>query len=222
MDLDKASLSLQEKFFKRVFGINTNTRYESMSIEELFKYAGSVGEEVEIPNSYDQLLKMYEEEGMLKPVRWRVCTGSLGSPHYPKLLVPSIEDDYEGPLVVKCLCLNGPKLKRSCRVCGEKCSICQTLRKDILPSNYISVIGELEQLCKNKTQCHEFLEHWRHRNEWRSIESDNHPSEISKFWDGSKFRMNQAFWDHDRQWELPLRCANVDCAQVYRVFPLCL
>ena len=69
----------------------------------------------------------------------RVCTGSLGSPHYPKLLVPSVEDDYEGPLVVKCLCLNGPKLKRSCRVCGEHC---QTLRKNILPFDYISVIGE--------------------------------------------------------------------------------
>ena len=110
LDLGKASLSLQEKVFKTVFGINTNTRYESMSIGELFKYAGSIGEEVEIPNSYDQLLKMYEEEGMLKPVRWRVCTRRLGSPHYPELLVPSIEDDYEGPLVVKCLCLNGPKL----------------------------------------------------------------------------------------------------------------
>ena len=77
LDLDKASLSLQEKFFKRVFGINTNTRYESMS-RELFKYARSVKEEVEIPNSYDQLLKMYEEgdveackvEGMYRKSRF--------------------------------------------------------------------------------------------------------------------------------------------------------
>jgi hypothetical protein len=119
-----------------------------MNVGELFKYAGSTGEEVEIPNSYDQLLKIYEEEGMLKPVRWRVCTGTLGSPHYPQVLVSSTEYDYEGPLVVKCLYLNGPKLKRSCRVCDEKCSICQTLSKYILPFDYISVRGELEQLCK--------------------------------------------------------------------------
>ena len=78
LDLGKASLSIQEKNFKRVFGININTRYESMSIGELFKYAGSVGEEVEIPNSYDQLLKMYEEgdveackvEGMYRKSRF--------------------------------------------------------------------------------------------------------------------------------------------------------
>jgi hypothetical protein len=29
--------------------------------------------------------------------------------------------------------------------------------------------------------------------------------------------MNQAFWDPDRQWQLPVRCANEECAQVYRV-----
>jgi hypothetical protein len=159
LDFGKASMSLQEKIFKRVFGINTSIRFKSMSIGELFKYASSTREDVEIPNSYDQPLKKYEEEGMLKPVTWRICTGSLGTPHTPQLLAPSVEDEYEGPLVVKCPCLNGPRLRRSCQLCGEKCSVCKKLRKNILPFYYIPIIGELEQLSRNRTQCHEFLEY---------------------------------------------------------------
>jgi len=34
--------------------------------------SGSVGQELEVPNSYDKLLKEYEENGMSKPIRWRV------------------------------------------------------------------------------------------------------------------------------------------------------
>lgn len=156
---------------------------------------------------------------MSKPVRWRVCTGSIGLPHTPQLLAPSAEDEYEGAAVVKCLCFEGPRLRRNCKICEEKYSICKALRKDILPFDYRPIATELQQLSLCRTQCHEFLKHWRQCKKWRGVHPENHPPQISKFWDDSKFRIYQAFWDPEQKWEVPVKCNNENCFEVYHAFP---
>ena len=103
----------------------------------------SVGLELEVSNSYDKLLKEYEENGMSKPIRWRVCTGSIGLPHTPQFLTPSAKYEYEGAVVVECLCFEGPRLRRNYKICGKKCSICKALHKYILPFDYLLIATEM-------------------------------------------------------------------------------
>lgn len=172
-----------------------------------------------IPTSYDQLLKDYEEQGMSKPIRWRVCTGSIEMPHNAQLLSPSLEDLYEGPFIVKCNCENGVKLRRNCKECGERCLVCGALQKDILPFDYLPLARELEQLSGSSTRCHEFLEHWRNKSKWRGVNPDDPISQSCEIWDGSKFKKYQAFWDPQQEWEAPVKCSNTTCKEVFRAFP---
>lgn len=55
---------------------------------------------------------------------------------HSQLLAPSVKDEYKGAAVVKYLCLEGPRLRRNCKFCREKCSIYKALRKYILPFDY--------------------------------------------------------------------------------------
>lgn len=120
---------------------------------------------------------------------------------------------------MKCDCEYGPRLRRNCRECGEKCFVCNALRKDILPFDYLPIARELEQLSSSRTQCHEFLEHWRNESKWRGVCSDDPVSHSSEIWDGSKFKKNQAFWDPQQKWEIPVKCSNINCKEVFRAFP---
>jgi hypothetical protein len=167
------------------------------------------------------LLTFYEGQGLKKPIRYRLCTGTVGDPHAPILMEPSDEDLYEGPGVLKCTCegVTNPPLRRDCPHCCEKCHECLTHRKFILPFDYLPFRPRIADMCRSRSTCFEFLEVWREHESWLGRPVSFRPPFISQFWHGQKMREIQRFWDPNNHWELPVQCPTPNCRRVYRAFP---
>ena len=173
------------------------------------------------PPSWDKLEDFYKAEGMISPVRYRLCIGDDGNPHRPLLMEPSDEDIYEGGNVVKCLCNGGNLsiLKRDCPHCCSKCHICQKNQKLTLAFDYLSFGPRIAKMCESKTTCYEFLEVWRNREEWMYKSVDYKPPSISQFWHGRRMRELQKIWNPNIQWELPIYCCSPTCQHIFQSFP---
>jgi hypothetical protein len=174
------------------------------------------------PPSWDKLEGFYKSEGMISPVRYRLCTGEDGTPHAPTLMEPSDEDIYEGAKTIKCSCTAGhpSKLQRDCKHCCSKCPVCSKIRKLTLAFDYLPFGPRLAKMCESKTSCYKFLEIWRNREEWIHKTVDYKPPSISQFWHGQKMRELQNFWNPHVQWELPIYCSSPICKRIFRAFPM--
>jgi hypothetical protein len=86
---------------------------------------------VEFPKSFHQFNRLYTKMGMVKPVRYRLCTGNADNPHEPILLQPSTEEFREGPCRVFCS-TDRHLLRIDCNHCCSTCTECGAKRRDIL------------------------------------------------------------------------------------------
>lgn len=173
------------------------------------------------PCTWNDIERSYKEQGMTKPIRFRVCTGKEGMPHFPILLEPSNEDLYEGPDVVKCRCnrRHKPRLARDCHICCEKCRQCGILRKNTLAFDYLPFTPIIAKECESRSTCYAWLEIWRQKLDWLGKSVDYTPPCISQMWHGKKMRKIQDFFNPNAQYELPIRCSGPICDSVFRTFP---
>ena len=173
------------------------------------------------PPTWDKLENFYSSQGMIRPIRYRLCTGQDGTPHAPILMEPSAEDIYEGAQTIKCSCTKENKsiLQQDCQRCCQKCPLCQKICKLTLAFDYLPFGPRIAQMCESKTSCYEFLQIWRNREEWMHKSMDYKPLAISQFWHGKRFRELQDFWNPHVQWELPIFCSNSICHNIFRAFP---
>ena len=58
---------------------------------------------------------------------------------------------------------------------------------------------------------------WRNNQIWLEKTVDDVVNPIKKFWDGSKVRINQDFWNPATKWELPVVC--LECKTCHKAFP---
>ena len=66
-------------------------------------WKGELGE-YDVPCSWSSLKNMYSYLGLVEAQWWRLCTGLEEASHPPELLNPSLEDVYEGPGILPCVC----------------------------------------------------------------------------------------------------------------------
>ena len=91
------------------------------------------------PPTWDKVENFYSSQGMICPIRYRLCIGQDGTPHAPILMEPSDEDIYEGAQTIKCSCSEENKsiLQRDCQRCCQKCPVCQKICKLTLAFDYL-------------------------------------------------------------------------------------
>ncbi|MCO5591538.1 hypothetical protein L7F22_045524 [Adiantum nelumboides] len=165
---------------------------------------------------------MFTTLGMVESSRYRVCQGSQDNMHSPILYPPSLEDNYSGN-VVRCECnaiqKATRKLKRDCKECCEKCTVCGISRKQMMCFDYISIEHQLKCLTRSQSICHEFLEMWRNKKRWLDNSCISEDTKIHEFWDGTKCKNFEDFWNPNSHFELPVICPNSEYKQAYRAWP---
>ena len=183
-------------------------------------WKGELGE-YDVPCSWSSLKNMYSYLGLVAAQRWRLCTRSKEAPHPPELLNPSLEDVYEGPGILPCVCLprGRSKFKRDCAFCSEKCPTCKMKRKNILAFEQLPLGKLLGVLVSTKTVCFKLLHSWRNRVCWLGRDVSFVSEKIEENFDGSKFREIQDFFNPEIEWEAPVICQNPECRHAYRAFP---
>lgn len=173
----------------------------------------------QVPTSYKQLQQIYKHLGMEGTQKWRLCTGKEGESHIPYVMEPHEEDSFDIHLNCICSPKSRAKHRRDCVNCGQKCIICKQLRKDVLAFEYLPVQSIVRMFCRSRTICHNFLTLWRNKEVWRGHPKEFISDSIKDFWDGSKFREYQEFWDPESSWEGPQVCPMPHCKRTYRAFP---
>ncbi|MCO5580896.1 hypothetical protein L7F22_034769 [Adiantum nelumboides] len=232
-DENQASKAFQDRMLIILFGGmggshvgRDDTQEEKASLSKLLvqlpsTWDGSLGD-VFVPACWDQLNAMFTTLGMVESSRYRVCQGSQDNMHSPILYPPSLEDNYSGN-VVRCECnaiqKATRKLKRDCKECCEKCTICGISRKQMMCFDYISIEHQLKCLTRSQSICHEFLEMWRNKKRWLDNSCISEDTKIHEFWDGTKCKNFEDFWNPNSHFELPVICPNSECKQAYRAWP---
>ena len=176
-------------------------------------------------SSFKGLCTTFEQYGMPKTERWRMCIGSRENWHSPEVLPPSNQDDYNVSTGVKCQCSDvtcDPKgkwtLARDCDDCSERCPHveCCKARKDMIRFEYFPIGPMLAKLCSCRSICHELLAMWRERETW--LHSHVNSRKVYKeWWHGSRAAELAYFWDPEREYELPVLCRN--CYKCYATLP---
>jgi hypothetical protein len=173
-----------------------------------------------VPSSWKELMTIYKKLGMIEPKRWRMCVGNVDNVHDPIIFSPSLEDGCSRMSDKLCNCLSPNRvMKRNCHRCSDKCTECQTLRKDIIAFDYLSIIEQLRLLMTSRTYCERMLAMWRDNERWIGKEEKWEPLYVKEFWDGEKLRAYQDFWNPSSLWELPVRYPTTGCSMAYRAFP---
>ncbi|KAI5068869.1 hypothetical protein GOP47_0017214 [Adiantum capillus-veneris] len=134
-------------------------------------------------------MEFYKELGMVPLQEWKLCLGSDDHPHAPHIMEPSLEDSQEDMDALKCCCTNMrlPRIfRRDCERCCARCPTCNKQRKKVMSFHFISLIGQLQLLCKSETMCWDFLRMWRARDRWLNKSPSTQPEFINEFWDGEK------------------------------------
>ncbi|MCO5605605.1 hypothetical protein L7F22_059788 [Adiantum nelumboides] len=232
-DENQASKAFQDHMLIILFGGmggsrvgRDDTQEEKASLSKLLvqlpsTWDGSLGD-VFVPACWDQLNAMFTTLGMVESSRYRVCQGSQDNMHSPILYPPSLEDNYSGN-VVRCECnaiqKATRKLKRDCKECCEKCTVCGISRKQMMCFDYISIEHQLKCLTRSQSICHKFLEMWRNKKRWLDNSCISEDTKIHEFWDGTKCKNFEDFWNPNSHFELPLICPNSECKQAYRAWP---
>lgn len=176
---------------------------------------------IRVPACWEQLNSMFNGLGMIQSQRYRLCIGPDDNRHDIELLQPSEEDVYAGNAIL-CSCHENARkriFKRDCSTCCEKCKKCNKPRKEMLAFDYLPIGKQLELLVKSKTNCHDLLNMWRRKERWLGEEINAQPDSICEFWDGSKCREVQDFWNPNAEYELPMVCGNPKCNKVYTTYP---
>lgn len=168
------------------------------------------------PSSWTKLVSTYSALGMIKPKRWKMCVGTEEFAHEPNVFPPSTEDIYTTSQIVQCQC-DPPLNKRDCSMHAEMCTNCNTMRKNMISFDYLSIAEQLALLMRSSTHCIDFLTMWSNRSRWMSEDVLQRPNEIKDFWDGEKVRIYQAFWNPTCSWELPVICPQ--CEMAHKSFP---
>ncbi|MCO5609473.1 hypothetical protein L7F22_063700 [Adiantum nelumboides] len=232
-DENQASKAFQDRMLRILFGGmggsrvgKDGTQEEKASLSKLLvqlpsTWDGSLGD-VFVPACWDQLNAMFTTLGMVESSRYRVCQGSQDNMHSPILYPPSLEDNYSGN-VVRCECnaiqKATRKLKRDCKECCEKCTVCGISQKQMMCFDYISIEHQLKCLTRSQSICHEFLEMWRNKKWWLDNSCISEDTKIHEFWDGTKCKNFEDFWNPNSHFELPVICPNSECKQAYRAWP---
>lgn len=162
---------LQGQMLERLFGslekqpnLHSSGKLDHtrLSLEKLLTlvgpdWKGELGE-YDVPCSWSSLKKMYSYLGLVEAQRWRLCNGSKEARSPPELLNLSLEDVYEGPGILPCVCLprGRSKFKRDCVFCSEKCPTCKMKRKNILAFEQLPLGKLLGVLVSTKTVCFKF------------------------------------------------------------------
>ncbi len=97
--------------------------------------------------------------------------------------------------------------------------LCGRFWKYVLVIDYLPIGSQLASLCKSSSHCLESLELWRQWGRWLGKTPSFQSENIFEFWDGTKMRAYQAFWDPNAQWELLVICTNNNCKSIYRAVP---
>ncbi|MCO5609470.1 hypothetical protein L7F22_063697 [Adiantum nelumboides] len=232
-DENQASKAFQDRMLRILFGGmggsrvgKDDTQEEKASLSKLLvqlpsTWEGSLGD-VFVPACWDQLNAMFTTLGMVESSRYRVCQGSQDNMHSPILYPPSLEDNYSGN-VVRCksnaIQKATRKLKRDCKECCEKCTVCGISRKQMMCFDYISIEHQLKCLTRSQSICHEFLEMRRNKKRWLDNSCISEDTKIHEFWDGTKCKNFEDFWNPNSHFELPVICPNSECKQAYRAWP---
>lgn len=212
--------------------ITNNIDYRGWSLGKLLTNLPSTWdgdlEGYNAPGSWKQLMTIYKSLGMVKPKRYRLCTGTSQNSHKPVVLEPSNEDAYEGASKVKCKCIqpidmesriSNKKLQRDCDQCCSRCSICNKKRIEIMSFDYLPFTALLTSLMRSNSFVHDFLRMWRERRNWQGLPPTENPFTINEWWDGTKVREWSNFFDSNAIYELPQICPNAKCKSAFRAFP---
>jgi hypothetical protein len=73
--------------------------------------------------------------------------------------------------------------------------LCGRFRKYVLVVDYLPIGGQLASLCKSLSHCLESLELWHQWGRWLGKTPSFQSENIFEFWDGTKMRAYQAFWE---------------------------
>ena len=146
-----------------------------------------------------------------------MCIGSKDNAHGSEVYEPTDED------VIYCLCdANAHKnknLKRDCLQCSMKCRKCTIMRKDMIVFGYIPLHQQLSLLTKSHSLCLDLLTMWHNKKRWLGKQQNEQLEYVNEFWDGTKCREYQQFWDPNSAYELPIICKQSHCKKAYRAFP---
>lgn len=72
-------------------------------------------------------------------------------------------------------------------------------------------------LSGGEVQLNKFLKMWRHKENWLPESSRGSDARVKEFWDGSKVREFQEFWNPMGYFELPIICET--CKRSYKAWP---
>ena len=231
-DRHRASIQMQDELLRFLFeGMGTckgkksskeshKKSLASLLVQKPREWDGRLNN-IMVPCNWTQLIKIYKERGMVPLQEWKLCIGGNERVHDPQVLEPSLEDAEEAE-ALKCRCIDMPLprlLRRQCERCCERCVKCNKRRSEMVPFHYISLIGQLKQLCQSEAICWDFLAMWRAKEGWLGKAPSEAPQLINEFWDGEKTRIYQDFWNPHVRWEAPIICDNSKCQRAHKAFP---
>ena len=232
---------LQDRCLKSLFGgknggastkTNTVSDFTGFQLGELLRHAGPSwngglhGKEA--LSSFKGLCSTFDQYGMPRTQRWRICLGCKGKWHSPEVLPPSKQDDYNLSTGVKCQCSNVISgrsknkwvLAQDCAECSERCPNvgCGKARRDMIRFEYFPIGPLLRKLCSSRSICHELQAMWRDKQNWFGQDPNSRPKPIYKeWWHGSRACSLSYFWDSAQAYELPILCRN--CYRCYATLP---
>jgi hypothetical protein len=176
-------------------------------------------DEGQVVTTWKKLMKMYKNRGMVDPTRYRMCVGSNEeNVHDAIILNPSAEDAYKGNDIIKCPC-NPPKIKRDCHLHVETCTLYNTMKKNMIPIDYLPIANQLKNIMRSKSYCEKMLSLWKDKDRWMGKSVEDIPDSIKDFWDREKRRIYQDWWNPEREWELPVLCESrgmAHCTFLYK------
>ncbi|MCO5577982.1 hypothetical protein L7F22_031820 [Adiantum nelumboides] len=232
-DKHRASVEMQDELLRVLFGGlgpskgkrsacgSSNKSLASLLIQKSKDWDGQLNGS-QIPSKWSQLMELYKGLGMVPLQEWKLCLGSDDHPHAPHVMQPCLEDERDDREALKCCCpdMHLPRLlRRDCERCCERCPQCSKQRRDVMSFHFISLIGQLQLLCKSETLCYDFLRMWRSKERWINQPPSAYPDHINEYWDGEKIRIYQDFWNPDKEWEAPIICEDPKCLRAHRAFP---
>lgn len=241
--LDEAKMpqELQDRILKMLYGGKkeppcrngiTDSDFSGRGLGDLLRHAGPSWQGgrhgIEAFSSFKGLCSTFDQYGMPKTQRWRMCLGCKNKWHAPEVLRPSHQDDYNVSTGVKCQCSNrtsNPQnrwfLARDCAECSERCPHveCAKARKDMIRFEYFPIGPMLRKLCSSRSICHELQAMWRDKQNWFRQDSRCRAKPIYKeWWDGSRASELSYFWDSANEFQLPVLCRN--CYKCYATLPM--
>ena len=137
------------------------------------------------PKNWNDVQVLLKTIGFVEPKLYWICLRSDHPNHYGLM---ESQDEF-------------------CPYCGQTGHI---------PYYYTSLIERVKTWCSNKEMCHKMTTHWRNKEHWLPDEMKEGWGWHSKseLWDGCRFAELSYFWNPNRGWYLPARCAFEGCENI--------